>query len=67
MAGFSSTYTLRRTVGFGGFATVWEAERRDGFTVAVKIHDVDDPSGMLRLADEARVMASLDHPNFVRV
>jgi serine/threonine protein kinase len=67
MAKFSTIYTLKRPIGFGGFATAWEAKRVDGYAVAVKNHDVGVPSGILRLADEARVLASLDHPNVVRV
>lgn len=67
MSKFSSIYRLKRPIGFGGYATVWEAERRDGYPVAIKIHDIQDSSGMLRLADEARILASLDHPHVIRV
>lgn len=67
MSKFSSIYRLKRPIGFGGFATVWAAERRDGYPVAIKIHDVQDSTGMLQLADEARILASLDHPNVIRV
>lgn len=63
-------YRLVSRVGAGGMGAVYEAEdltlsRR----VALKVLEVPDPGGDLarRLAREARVLASLEHPGIVPV
>lgn len=63
-------YRLIRRVGAGGMGAVYEAEdltlaRR----VALKVLDIPDTGGDLgrRLAREARVLASLEHPGIVPV
>ncbi|MEZ4237253.1 MAG: serine/threonine-protein kinase [Myxococcota bacterium] len=64
-------YRLDRELGTGGTATVWLArDQRAERAVAVKVV-VPVPLGGAarreRLRTEARVLASLDHPNVVRV
>ena len=63
-------YRLGRRVGRGGMGSVYLAEdtaldRR----VAVKVLDLDDADGALavRLAEEARILARLEHPGIVPV
>ncbi|MEQ9500722.1 MAG: SUMF1/EgtB/PvdO family nonheme iron enzyme [Deltaproteobacteria bacterium] len=64
-------YTLKRHLGKGGFATVWEAfDRRDRMRVAVKLlhgEHTKDQSRVDRFYRGARIMRSLEHPNIVRV
>ncbi|HWB80832.1 MAG TPA: serine/threonine-protein kinase [Nannocystaceae bacterium] len=67
-------YTIVDRIGRGGMAEVFLA-RHDGLsgfakTVALKvIHDdlVDDPAHIRMLLEEARLAATLDHPNVVQV
>jgi serine/threonine-protein kinase len=59
-------YSLLEAVGVGSTGTVWRAVHRDiGRVVAVKVlsPEVFDE----RLQSEARILASLDHPNIVKV
>jgi serine/threonine protein kinase len=63
-------YEVKRLIGKGAFATVWEAAREsDGLPVALKIIRVDlateDVFG--RFAREVRLMQQMDHPNIARV
>lgn len=65
-------YRIRRTLGRGGFGAVYEAEHvATGQALALKVmrcDGADDPeSGIRRFFQEARVTASLAHPNTVRV
>ena len=54
--------------GKGGFGTVWKAVReRDGAIAAVKIARPDDPDTLDRIESEASILASLDHPDIVRL
>ena len=68
---FAGRYELRELIGSGGMAAVWLAEdtrlRRE---VAVKLLSeatADDPDYLARFRREARVAASLAHPNVVSV
>ena len=54
--------------GHGGFGTVWKAVREpDGEMAAVKLARPDDPDTLERIDAEATVLASLDHPDIVRL
>jgi len=69
--GEEGRWRLRSRVGAGGMATVWLAEdARLGRPVAVKILSATlaaDPVYAERLVREARLAASLSHPNLVGV
>src|SRR5260370_26777261 len=67
----SNRYRLIRVLGEGGMARVYEAEDlRLGRRVAVKIllaQFTNDPEFLRRFEQEARLAASLSHPNVVGV
>jgi eukaryotic-like serine/threonine-protein kinase len=67
----NSTFEIMRTLGAGGMATVSLARLHDGSRmVAVKQlhpHLADQPEGRRSLADEARILARIEHPNVVGV
>ncbi len=59
-------YEIVRPIGRGGMGSVFEAVQRDlGRRVAVKV--LDDAEDGLRLAQEARALAALNHPNVVMI
>ncbi len=63
-------YTVLRELGRGGMGVVYLAEDQDlGRTVALKVFHLDDvdPALRERLRQEARTLASLEHPNIVPV
>ena len=64
-------YRLTHRIGAGSFATVHAAvDEREGSAVAVKVlKDLarTQPRMVERFRREARTLASLDHPNLVRV
>jgi serine/threonine-protein kinase len=64
-------YKVQSTLGAGGMAVVYEAEDAAlGRRVALKTlydHYAEEPSFRSRFEQEARVMASLDHENIVKV
>lgn len=64
-------YELREPIGSGGMAAVWLAtDRRLGREVAVKLLDpglAADADFLARFRREARIAASLTHPNLVGV
>ena len=64
-------YRLEEPIGEGGMATVWRGVHPTlGTTVAVKVLDpvlARDPGIRERLADEARIQATLRHPNILKV
>jgi serine/threonine protein kinase len=66
---FADRYRVVRRLGTGGMATVWLAEdERLGRDVAIKRLKTDAPEESLaRFRREARLGATLNHPNFVSV
>jgi serine/threonine protein kinase len=64
-------YELRESLGRGGMAEVWKAyDSQLERYVAIKILHADlqsDPEFLTRFTREARVIASLHHPNIVQV
>lgn len=66
---FVDRYRVIRRLGAGGMATVWLAEdERLGREVAIKRLKTDAPEDSLaRFRREARLGATLNHPNFVSV
>jgi eukaryotic-like serine/threonine-protein kinase len=66
---FADRYRVNRRLGSGGMATVWLAEdERLGREVAIKRLNTDAPEESLaRFRREARLGATMNHPNFVSV
>jgi serine/threonine protein kinase len=63
-------YRLRRQVGDGGEAELWEAGTADGARVAVKVlpaAPADDPQWQERWAEQVELLRSVRHPGVVRV
>jgi hypothetical protein len=61
-------WKITGVAGNGGFGTVWKAAREsDGSLAAIKIARPDDPETLERIEAEASVLASLDHPDIVRL
>lgn len=63
-------YDVKKLIGKGAFATVWEAEQLDsGRSVALKLIRVDLATEQVfsRFAREIEAMRRLDHPNVARV
>jgi len=64
-------YRLGRRIAVGGMAEIFRAERRsDGAAVAIKLllpQYTRDPELVRMLEDEARVQATVVHPNLVRL
>src|SRR4051812_369266 len=67
--GLADRYRVIGRLGAGGMATVWLAEdERLGREVAIKRLRTDAPEESLaRFSREARLGATLNHPNFVSV
>lgn len=63
-------YEVKRSLGKGAFATVWEAVREsDGESVAIKVLRVDLASEAVfsRFAQEIKIMQSLKHPYITEI
>ncbi len=63
-------YDVKRVIGKGAFATVWEAVHLDsGRSVALKLIRIDLATEQVfsRFAREIHVMEQMDHPNVARV
>ena len=65
---FMRTFRLGALLGMGGTGAVFRATNRaTGEEVAVKVPLVDDRDSLARFAREARLLASVRHPNVVRI
>jgi formylglycine-generating enzyme required for sulfatase activity len=65
-----ANYTLKRKIGEGGMAEVWQAENKLGKQAAVKILLPALsmlPEVVARFENEAKVMVTLNHPNIRQV
>ena len=61
-------YELLRELGHGGMGMVFEArDRKLGRVVALKFIRGSDPRGTMRLLQEARAQARVDHPNVCKI
>ncbi len=64
-------YEIRERIGSGGMARVYKAwDTKLERLVAIKLlheHLADDPAFKMRFEREAKVVASFDHPNIVRI
>lgn len=63
-------YDVKRVLGKGAFATVWEAERRsDQMPVAIKVLRVDLASDKVfeRFAREVKILETLDHQYITKI
>ncbi len=63
-------YVLRKKLGQGAFSAVWRAEDTvEGVAVALKIPRADllTPDMLREFQEEARVVATLDHPNILKI
>jgi serine/threonine-protein kinase len=67
----AGAYRLGRLLGRGGMSAVWLAHHTEtGELAAIKVLDADLPANMdaePRMAQEARAIQRIDHPNVVRV
>lgn len=69
VAGVRSHYTIAETIGEGGFGVAFAAVDEDGRRVVLKqlqVARMGDWKAMELFEREARVLASLDHPNIPR-
>ncbi len=64
-------YEVLSSLGVGGMGEVWRARdtrlQRDVAIKALPRHLADDPERLARLAREARLLASLNHPNVAAI
>ena len=63
-------YRIVRSLGRGGFGSVWEAERQDGSKVAMKILNpqvLQNEKVVKKFFHEAMILAKLDHPNICKL
>ena len=63
-------YTIIKSLGKGGFGTVWEAKGDDGKQVAIKILNpqvLENEKVVRKFFHEAMILAKLDHPNICKL
>jgi formylglycine-generating enzyme required for sulfatase activity/predicted Ser/Thr protein kinase len=63
-------YTITKSLGKGGFGTVWEAKSGDGNLVAIKILNpqvLENEKVVRKFFHEAMILAKLDHPNICKL
>ena len=64
-------YEVLSTLGAGGMGEVWRARdtrlQRDVALKVLPLHLAEDPERLARLAREARLLASLNHPNVAAI
>jgi hypothetical protein len=64
----TSRFELRRTLGSGGFGTVYESyDREQRQSVALKVMRRTDPAFLYRFKREFRALVDLRHPNLVEL
>ncbi len=63
-------YLITKSLGKGGFGSVWEATSSDGTTVALKILNpqlLQNEKVVRKFFHEAMILAKLDHPNICKL
>ncbi len=63
-------YTIIKTLGRGGFGSVWKAESSTGEIVALKVLNpqvLDNQRVVKKFFHEAMILAKLDHPNICKL
>jgi len=63
-------YLIIKSLGKGGFGTVWEAQSRDGSTVALKVLNpqvLENEKVVRKFFHEAMILAKLNHPNICKL
>lgn len=63
-------YTIIKSLGKGGFGSVWEAQSSDGHFVALKVLNpqvLENEKVVRKFFHEAMILAKLDHPNICRL
>ncbi|MFC1516497.1 protein kinase, partial [Thermodesulfobacteriota bacterium] len=63
-------YTIIKSLGKGGFGSVWEAKSTDGHSVALKVLNpqvLENEKVVRKFFHEAMILAKLDHPNICRL
>jgi len=63
-------YLITKSLGKGGFGSVWEATAEDGKTVALKVLNpqvLENEKVVRKFFHEAMILAKLDHPNICRL
>lgn len=63
-------YTITKSLGKGGFGSVWEAKSSDGHSVALKVLNpqvLENEKVVRKFFHEAMILAKLDHPNICRL
>lgn len=63
-------YLITKSLGKGGFGSVWEAQASDGAQVALKILNpqvLENEKVVRKFFHEAMILAKLDHPNICRL
>lgn len=60
-------YRIVKRLGSGGFGNVYQVEGEDGNTYAMKLLKSADVVNKKRFEREIKILATLDHPNVVRI
>ncbi len=63
-------YIIRKSLGKGGFGSVWKAETKDGSNVALKVLNpqvLENEKVVRKFFHEAMILAKLDHTNICKL
>ena len=63
-------YLITKSLGKGGFGTVWEAQSSDGTKVALKVLNpqvLENEKVVRKFFHEAMILAKLNHPNICKL
>ena len=63
-------YLITKSLGKGGFGSVWEAQSSDGTTVAIKVLNpqvLENEKVVRKFFHEAMILAKLNHPNICKL